>query len=373
MIAVVGSGPVGNFTAYQLAKRGQEATVYEEHQKIGAPVQCTGIVTADIRRLIRVRPSTIVNRISRIRVIAPNNESFLLKLKKPELILDRTSFDSSIADLASEYDVRVRKGHRFVSRTGKEAIFSTEKGKKTVPFSHLVGADGPLSRVAKSATLLQNRTYYHAMQATVKGDFDKSMYQTFFGREYPGFFGWLVPENEGVARIGLGTRCNPQPYFKRFLERYIGADWEKRVVGYQNGLIPIHNPLQPIEKGNTCLVGDAAAQVKATTGGGIIPGMKAAIALSEALAEKKSYRRTLWQRAGKGLFIHLLLRKALDRFTDRDYNRLIEIGSRKNIRQILETTSREHPTGILMKALKKEPRLLLFAKILFQRRQKGER
>lgn len=368
MIAVVGSGPVGNYAAFQLAKAGHKVTLYEEHEKIGSPVQCTGIVTPDIHPLLKVKKSTIVNRIRHIDVIGPKEGSFRLRLSEHELILDRTGFDNSIADLASKYDVKIKKGHRFISRTKNKAEFITKDGRKQEKFDILVGADGPVSRVAKSSGLLTRRKHYGAMQATVKGDFEMGAYQTFFGQDYPEFFGWLVPESEDIARIGLGTRGNTNPYFMRFLKKHIGEDWEKKVIGYQNGLIPIHSPKHRIEKGNTFLIGDAATHVKATTGGGIIPGMKAGIGLAEAINEGKDYKRSVWRYAGKELLTHLALRKALDRFTDEDYERLIRLASRPRIKDILETTSREHPTEILMRSLVAEPRLMAFTKILFQKR-----
>ncbi|MEM4264021.1 MAG: NAD(P)-binding protein, partial [Candidatus Woesearchaeota archaeon] len=43
MISIIGAGPVGSFAAYLLAKAGFEVSIFEEHEKIGLPVQCTGL------------------------------------------------------------------------------------------------------------------------------------------------------------------------------------------------------------------------------------------------------------------------------------------------------------------------------------------
>ena len=34
MISIIGAGPVGNYTAYLLAKKGKNVNVFEEHEKI---------------------------------------------------------------------------------------------------------------------------------------------------------------------------------------------------------------------------------------------------------------------------------------------------------------------------------------------------
>ena len=55
MITIVGAGPAGSYLAYLLAKQGKEVTILEEHSKVGAPVQCTGIVTHSIEKFFRLK------------------------------------------------------------------------------------------------------------------------------------------------------------------------------------------------------------------------------------------------------------------------------------------------------------------------------
>ena len=43
MISIIGAGPAGSYLASLLRK--EEVEVFEEHDKIGLPVQCTGITT----------------------------------------------------------------------------------------------------------------------------------------------------------------------------------------------------------------------------------------------------------------------------------------------------------------------------------------
>src|SRR3989338_8216284 len=81
-IPIIGSGTIGSYTAYLLAKQGYNATLYEDHDKIGIPCHCTGIVTSgllDILDLSKLKPELIVNRLKRVKVVAPNNDSIIIK------------------------------------------------------------------------------------------------------------------------------------------------------------------------------------------------------------------------------------------------------------------------------------------------------
>ena len=52
MIAIVGAGPAGSYLGHLLAKEGKDVCIFEEHSRIGSPVQCTGIVTHSIEKFL---------------------------------------------------------------------------------------------------------------------------------------------------------------------------------------------------------------------------------------------------------------------------------------------------------------------------------
>ena len=56
MIGIIGTGPAGSYVASLLAKGGMKVKNYEEDEKIGRPIQCTGIVTKDIKKYVKFRP-----------------------------------------------------------------------------------------------------------------------------------------------------------------------------------------------------------------------------------------------------------------------------------------------------------------------------
>ncbi|MBN1156789.1 NAD(P)/FAD-dependent oxidoreductase [Candidatus Woesearchaeota archaeon] len=356
MITIIGAGPAGSHLAYLLAKEGKKVTIVEEHSEVGKPVQCTGLLTSDINKMTRIPDNVIVNRIKKIEVFAPNNNSFQLKLKSPELVVDRALLDKFLFEKAERAGAKGLLNHRFVDYSNNHITIKNNNKIKKIKTDILVGADGPVSRVAKIAGIYGKRKFYTGMQAIVKGNFRKDTYQVFLGKSFPGFFGWIVPESKSIARTGLATAGNPKKYFNNFLK---SAGYEE-IIERHSGLIPVYSAKQKIHGNNIFLLGDAALQVKATTGGGIIPGIKAAVVLKDVLINNGNYElRTVGIK--KDLLLHLMMRRTLNNLTDKDYNILVEYCKDKSVREALENTTRENPVALMVKLLARQPRFLRYA------------
>jgi len=367
MIYVVGAGPAGSYFAGLIAEKGYAVTVFEDHDSIGDPCQCTGIVTSSIQDFLPLDPSIIMNHISKVKVVAPSGTSQEFSIN--DTILDRPGFDRYVAKVAEKKGVRILKSHRFAGIEGKHIIVENNGKKKRYRFNDgdsLVGADGPNSSVAKAAGIFGERKFYFSSQATAKLDIPKDTYEVYLGNEYcPEFFAWVVPESEGVVRIGLGTLgTKTSEYFQKFLKFRLGVEYRSKILGYQGGPIPYYDTKLEVQKENVYLIGDAAFQVKATTGGGIIQGMIAGKCLAEAISEKKNYKKLLKKRLDKDLWIALQIRRTMNRFSDKDYDKLIELFNQKRIKKIIETHDRDYPSRFMFSVFLKEPRFLLFGRKL---------
>ena len=356
MITLIGAGPVGNHVAAQLAKAGHKVNVYEDHKYIGKPIQCTGITTFFLNDLMKIEKKFLVNTIHRTRVYAPNMDSVDIDLKK-NFVVDRTKFDAHLADIAKKAGVKYHLGHRYTrcTRKGKKIVAHFTNG-KTVTSDKLIGADGPLSLVAKSNELYGKRTFILGHQARVKRTCEQDLVEFFLGK---GYFGWLVPESTSIARIGICSLANAKDYFAYLLKQRPG-----KILEWQSGIIPLYDPNIVSEKDGVYLVGDAATQVKATTLGGIIPGMHAGNQLVKAITEGKSYD-TLWKKTiGKELWTHLQIYKVMQKFEDKDYNKLIALVKQPRVKGAITEHDREFPRKLLLKLLLREPRFLHYAKFL---------
>jgi len=353
MISVVGAGPAGGYLSYLLSKGGEEVNIYEEHNLVGSPIQCTGFTTNLLGDIIDLKKELVLNRIGNITVKTPSGEEHI-KLEHKNIVLDRGGFDRYLSEIAQENGARLYVGHKFVGLDGDKIKFETKQGTKFVKSDFIIGADGPVSSVAKEVGLFGKREFWIGAQGIIKGNFDKDMFTVYLGDLCPGFFAWIVPENEEIARVGLATKSNPKLYYDKFVED------KGKQIGMQGGIIPVYKPNIKTQKGNVYLLGDAATQVKSTTGGGIISGMLCAQSLCDAIINKENYENLWRKKMGKELYMHLVLRNALDKFSQKDYNDLISIVSNKSVKEVLGKYDREFPSKLIFRLLIKQPKFLKF-------------
>ncbi|MBD3164392.1 geranylgeranyl reductase family protein [Candidatus Woesearchaeota archaeon] len=362
MVSIIGAGPAGLYSAYLLGKKGYDASIYEQKKIIGNPVQCTGIVTSKISSIIRLPENVIQNKIKNIKINSDNN-SAELRLKQPDIVLDRAGFDLFLKQKALDAGAGLFTGHKLLD-VGKESIMIKnipKKRKQSVKTDYIIGADGPLSVIYNKLNPENPRRYYYGIQVRAEGNFDKETFEVFLGSVCPDFFAWLVPEDSEIARIGLASMQNPKLLLKKLLQKLK----IKKAMEIQAGLIPLYDPKIKTNLNNTCLVGDAAAQIKASTGGGIIQGLTAAKCLASSVETKCNYEKIWRKELGKDLRLHLKLRQCLNKFTAKDYDRLVKMINRDKLKNILENESRDIPSEFLIKMLLAEPGLVSFAGKLF--------
>ncbi|MFH1972925.1 MAG: NAD(P)/FAD-dependent oxidoreductase [archaeon] len=350
MITIIGAGPVGNYLAYELARQGNKVRVVEEHQDVGRPVQCTGIVTSEFAKIIKLDESFVVNKVKRAKIFSPNQSFIEVKLKKENIILDRAKLDFFLYEKAKKEGVEYILGKRFNGNEGKKLKI----GDNLIETDYLIGADGPMSTVARSNGLYGDRKFVVGSQVRVNGKFESDLVEFYLG---VGSFGWVVPESEKIARIGVVAYKNPNKHLQKLLDLTKQDD----IIDKQGGFIPLYNPKQVLQKGNVLLIGDAATQVKGSTFGGLVPGLLASKVLVKDI---KNYKKNVRKKLHKDLYLNLMIRKIMDRFTEKDYNELLRLFMKDKVKEVIEDTDRDFPSKFLLKLLIKEPRLLKFSKKL---------
>jgi len=384
MISIIGGGPIGLYTAYLLKKANPnlDVNIFEKKSEIGKPVQCTGILTNAINEISEIinikeleKNNIVVNKIKTARLISPNNEFVDINLKQPDIIVDREKFDKYFYKLAKSVNVKINLNYEFKN-------IEDEKLSKS---KIIIGADGPNSKVAqtinkqKTNKQKNKRNFLVGVQARIKfnsnkNQINKNIFEVYFGNYIcPGFFAWFVPENNQIARVGLATKTNPNKYFENFLEKIKTEKGDFEILEKQGGLIPVYDKKLKISKHSArydmFLIGDAATQVKTTTGGGVVQGLIGAKQLSNAIITNKysDYEKNLKKaKLTQNLNLHAKARKILNKFKDKDYNRLIKYLKKPSIRSLLATHSRDNFASFGFKLFIKEPKLLYFiTKFLF--------
>lgn len=351
MIAIIGAGPVGCYAASLLADKFKVA-VFEEHKQVGLPIQCTGIVTHEIFNFVPKKNDFIINKVSDVRIFSPNSKFIKLKLDKPDIILDRQKFDAYFYELARKNGVKFFFSHKFMSVKGNTIIIKnlTSGRLKKFKFSYLIGADGPLSPVAKSTGLFgKKRRFFTGIQAVVK----KNNNDIIDFYPFKGGFGWAVPENKSTLRIGVASLSNPKEEFESLLKKYGG-----KIIAKQGGLIPVFNPSASSSKDKTFLIGDAAGFVKATTGGGLVPGLKSAEIVAHTINNDVSYTAGLYLNLLPALWLNLKMRNMMDKFTPDDWNELIGDLNNKKSRKALQGVNRDQLFRLLISLAFDNPRIM---------------
>ncbi len=307
-IVVAGGGPAGCIAAKAAASCGGNATVYEEHCEPGKPVQCSGLVSKKGLDLLGIRYSgSVLNEITGAEIIAPGATVQVVANGAKAFVIDRSKFDSICALEAENAGAKVILGERAPDIGAGEI---------------LVGADGVFSRTAKAFGFPENKRLVACYQAEFSraSPKDRNAVSVYLSRHSPGFFGWVIPVNEETVRVGLGVSLgkNPKEHFDAFARELRGsvlckAKQESSLAGF----IPLA-PRRETVRGRVALVGDAAGQVKALSGGGIYFGCSCASIAGRIAAlspeSMHSYEKE-WRAAfGKDLMLHQVMRSALDFF-----------------------------------------------------------
>lgn len=204
--------------------------------------------------------------------------------KKPQAhVLDRVRLNEICHDESVEAGARVHTGTRVDSNMLDELHAN----------SIIVGADGPVSEVARHFSMGSIKKYTLTYKAEYNVDIgDERVVDLFFDNALaPRFFAWLCPNARDVLEVGIGIGAqhgNSKAAFDRFVakeEVTRAIDGGRMLDGYAS-MIPMQTARKVTdEKQEVLLVGDAAGQVKPTTGGGIVFGGNAAMLAARVIEE----------------------------------------------------------------------------------------
>ena len=280
---MVGAGPAGNNTALSLASRGYGVTVIDARENIGDKL-CTGLVGEECFRRYPIDPALVYREISSARVIAPSSEVVRFETPRPVArVVNRVAYVTSFADRAREAGAKYLLGRRVVRVEQHKDRVSVVTDDGVTEARALVLAAGFGSQLNRQLGLGEASDYVVGVQALVETD-GLDEVEVYLGRKVaPGFFAWLVPTRPGYALAGLLVRKNAPESFARFIA---AREADGKIKGPVDKPVCWGIPLRPLRKtyaDRVLVVGDAAGQVKPTTGGGIFYSLLASEIASEAL------------------------------------------------------------------------------------------
>jgi flavin-dependent dehydrogenase len=362
-VAVVGGSAAGLFTAYLLARRGMPVRVFEQSESL-APADRTLIVTRRMKQLLGdIASDCVVNQIHKFELFT-DGRAAKIQLHHPDLIIERSKLIRGLAARAQEAGAEISVGRQFQTLFPHSDGLTLQleragsKSGEEVTTDTLVAADGSLSRVAQAAGWPEPKTA-PLVQAIVPlpRDMSPDTVRVWFVPSDTPYFYWLIPESAERGALGLigATGAEARKNLEAFLSKR-----NLEPIAFQGARIPIYtrwiSAQKRVGRGRVFLVGDAAAQVKVSTVGGIVTGLRGAAGVAESILSGRSSREL--RRLRRELDLHLLVRRAIHQFTQDDYSRLVD-SLNAPARSSLSQYSRDEALKVLWRVCLSQPRLIL--------------
>ena len=341
-VIVVGGGPSGLNSARRLSEKGLDVVVLERKDEIGKNVVCTGIVGKEAFDRFSLATNSILKEIQHFKMVSPYLTSVLYSHAYPfAYVVDREKFDNNLADEAVSKGATLKLSHDVVDVTSDENcvnIVTKIDGSQFVTFraKALILATGIDIRLNKKLGLGYSKEYIHGIQSEITFK-QNGCPEIFVGKDVtPGAFAWVVPVNKEKARVGLLAKRDPQAYFEKFVKKLFPDSSielsEEKIMSK-----PIAQGLMTKSYGNRMLVvGEAAGQVKTTTGGGIFFGLLCSDIASEIISRGfkestltaqhlSSYEKYWKKKIQKEILVGYYTRKICEKLSDSQIENMFQI------------------------------------------------
>ena len=292
-VCVVGAGPVGSTISYYLSLKGLSVALLDKKTRIGYPLQCAGILSSHIKDYNELPENLIINKVRGAFLHSPNQ---ILKVKKSgdaAYVIDRVAYDQFLLKRA------VDSGVELINQ--KAIDFDIDKGLTMLQDNHviksriIVGCDGYNSNLSNH--MGNSQSNYAASQMLVeitsdeinsfrksdapniKGYVDAGMFDNIL----PGFF-WIIPTVDDLYRVGLFSNDSHKKQ-DLILWNFLKDNFKFEIIEKYKGFIPMFNKDNKMVKSRAILIGDAAGQIKPTSGGGLLIAFDACKFASEYIFE----------------------------------------------------------------------------------------
>jgi geranylgeranyl reductase family protein len=276
-VVVVGGGPAGLYAAQRLARQGLSVEIIEEHDRIGEPVHCTGLLATEALALPGVPTNAILGWPRAARFRFPGGHWFRYDGPADEAcLLDRGAFDLGLAEEAVRAGARVVTGARVnaitTARHEVTVTARTAKGRRTAHAHVCVLACGASYGLQRAMGWGIPPMFLGSAQLETPSAPTDALDVFVLPETSPTGFGWAVPlvrQDAPRLKVGVMASRGARQVLGRLVEKLRAAG---RVTGAGSRVVSRLLPLAPLARTydrRIIAVGDAAGLVKPTTGGGI--------------------------------------------------------------------------------------------------------
>ncbi|ABR54446.1 geranylgeranyl reductase [Methanococcus vannielii SB] len=379
-IIIVGGGPAGFITGENITDK--KVLVLEEHQEIGVPLQCAGLISVNgVKEL--GNPKGSVNKVRGANIFSKNNVFTVGNEKVRAEVFERKVMDKDIAKRASKrVDVLMKSYGKIKNSNQKRRNYITKSSLKEkfqkLEIMHLgesyevcpkiiIGADGIRSNIGKSLQMNKKREIISGIQIEyANAKIDDDFVNVFYDKRYSErFFTWIIPLGNDRVRVGTCDSNNSYKKLTEFLKNNrIANEILKNAtpIEFTSGAIPIGYSKTVTD--NVMLVGDSAGQVKPLSGGGLYYGAKCGKICANtinnyfkgnySLEFLKSYEKDWKKEFSKEIDKNLKIRRIFNMIDDGKIDRILEYVTKNNLLDIInEKGDMDSPSSVVWPILEK--------------------
>ena len=366
-VAIVGGGPIGSTLAYKIAKEGYKVAILDKKKEIGIPLQCAGIVSKKLMDVNEIPDNLILNSVKGAYLHSSNNTLKVEKNHTEAFIIDRIAYDKFLAERAVNNGVKFFNQYKVTYIDSDNGIIRCQNN-MVVSAKIIVGADGSKSFV--SSLINEKFNYFNASQYLVEINTSsrdnmiitnavKFVDLFAISKILPGFL-WCIPTSDSSFRVGLFSN-NSYKDQKEILNSFLANDErfkESSIIEKYHGKIPIFDKNKKIIKDRILLIGDAASQLKPTTGGGLIIGFDTTNLAKDAIIKSldndninflKDYEQNFKKKYAKELNYQIRVQKTLENLSDNDLDFMFTKLKEKNAEEIISKYGDMDKQSILVK------------------------
>lgn len=385
-VAIVGAGPIGSTLAYKIAKEGYSVVILEKKKEIGIPLQCAGIVSKKLRDFNEIPDDLILNEAKGAYLHSTNHTLKVEKDKTEAFIIDRVAYDQFLVKRAIDEGAKLFTQYKVIDVDSKTGLIKCNNNKEIFA-KVIVGADGSKSFV--SSLFNDKFNYFNASQYLVEtnkfgsynnrnnnsnndmnnnsNDINDSNSNDFvdlfaISKILPGFL-WCIPTSKNGYRVGLFSN-NTYKDQKKVLDEFLAND--KRfdscnILEKYSGKIPIFDKNKKIVNDRIILIGDAASQLKPTTGGGLIIGFDTCDIAKKTIVKflnsdkqdnlgyLKEYEKNFKKKYSKELKYQIKVQQTIENLSDDDLDYMFIKLKEKNAEEIISKYGDMDEQSVLVK------------------------
>ena len=347
-VVIIGAGPIGSYTAYQLAKDGFDVLVVEKNKCFTNPPACTGIIGLESFERFNLPNDSILSTVKDVKFISPSGLSLsFCPTSTMAFVVDRIKFDNGLRELALKNGASIRPDTSCEEIKIKDtyAEVKVNDSREIIKAKAICIASGYNCRLNEKLGLGRPSDYVQGVQTEVAIEELKET-EIYIGNSIaPGSFAWAVRLNDGQARIGLTTKHNASMFIERFLKSHFLRDRIKEKGAIISKIIPV-GTLRRTFCNRILVIGEAAGLLKTTTHGGIYYGLISSQLAVETFKEvfrrgdfgicSMSRYERLWRKTlDREIKTGYLFRRFFSHFNDEQINRLFRIAMSDGIMNIV--------------------------------------